>query len=532
MYDIDDFIKHKVQGHVSDVPPHIWDNIQRKRSYPYTLLNFFRVRWRSASFVIALLGLLWMLVYQQQSNTQLAIHTNDKAMDVSNLIDSHKQAFDSNDLKQMPIENSGYSPTAMNYDQNNKESISFVPFKNEYQWSNSSTNMVHNLTTTNTRISSFNAAKNTFADTNKNNTSHIVNNKLQNNSKQNSITTNRTQHKNNNSLMNLDNEWVQSAYSTDGNKKVSYPYGPPIKYYQAIPDYDYSRLSVEDLPQILEAIPLKENILHIKDANEDGGEIGEEIITENLMNERIAGEELLKEKEIKKEMPRKPKKKKKKWLWLDLVAAPNYVVKNLTSYESTQESNEYVNARLRSEQAKFGYTLGMRASFRLHDVSEIRTGILYSKITEKFEYQRPPEIDPITGKETTFALETNKNKYEFIDIPILIGYREDRKVFDFNVNFGILLNLAFTQQGRILDPESLASIDLRGTNDAPIFKSRSGLSLYSSIGYNYKFSDKVHLLIEPSLKYVVRPINHWEYPVRQRFHTFGLTTGLRVNIGR
>ncbi|MFK7908605.1 MAG: hypothetical protein AB8B69_25975, partial [Chitinophagales bacterium] len=186
-----------------------------------------------------------------------------------------------------------------------------------------------------------------------------------------------------------------------------------------------------------------------------------------------------------------------------------------------------------TEQSRFGYTFGLRASFRLHDVSEIRTGILYSRITENFVYQREPETNPITGEEISFPLETAKNKYEFVDIPILVGYREDRKEFDFNMNFGILLNLAFSQKGRMVDYNSMGSIDLQGTSDAPIFNAHSGLALYSSIGYNYKFSDNVHLLIEPSLKYVVRPINNWENnPVKQRFHSFGLTTGIRVNIGR
>ncbi|MGB1242589.1 MAG: hypothetical protein ACPG49_08710, partial [Chitinophagales bacterium] len=332
-------------------------------------------------------------------------------------------------------------------------------------------------------------------------------------------------------LMELNNKWVNASHLTKGGTKdIDYPYGPPVKDYVLIPENDFRNMRVEDLPQEMEIIPLNENILQVKDASTDRSEVTEEEMAEQLLKERK--ESILKEKEEKKTPPRKPKKKKKQWLWMDLVVSPNYVIKNLSAYDNSLERNEYVNERLRTEQSKFGYTLGLRASFRLHDVSEIRTGILYSKITENFKYQREPSTDPLTGVVTTYPLEVSKNKYQFVDIPILIGYREDRKVFDFNVNFGILLNLAFSQEGRILDPYGAGSIDVKGTSEAPIFQTRSGLALYGSIGYNYKFSDKVHLLIEPSLKYVIRPINHWEFPTRQRFHTFGLTTGLRVNIGR
>lgn len=548
MYDIEDIIKLKVKDHSSEVPPHIWDNIQRKRSYPYTILSFFRSRWRSASLVIAFLGLLWMLVYTtetpsyQQNGQNTFVEANKAQKDNFSDVNSTSETATYSHLNRGEnnlIEGNG-SLLLISEDSDFNRRVGDNGF---YHAFSSSTFNTH---TTNTSIENIrnknsqtqanhSTSKSTpLAQQNFNETISNAKNRQSTsiNSGNHSLSpTHSSDQKERSKLMDLNKKWASTSHLTKGrSKEMDYPYGPPIKYYVPIPENDFRNMRVEDLPQEMEVIPLKENILQVKDASIDKSEVTEEEMAERLLKER--GESILKEKEEKKTPPRKPKKKKKQWLWMDLVASPNYVIKNLSAYDNTLERNEYVNERLRTEQSKFGYTLGLRASFRLHDVSEIRTGILYSKITENFKYQREPSIDPITGAEITYPLEVSKNKYQFVDIPILIGYREDRKVFDFNVNFGILLNLAFSQEGRILDPYSAGSIDVKGTSESPIFQTRSGLALYSSVGYNYKFSENIHLLIEPSLKYVIRPINHWEYPVRQRFHTFGLTTGLRVNIGR
>ncbi len=540
MYDIEDIIKLKVHDHVSEVPPHIWDNIQRKRSYPYTILSFFRSRWRSASLVIALLGLLWMVVYNSQSPSSQQVRQNTlvEATDKDNL--SHANSL--SETENAPNRNHSYTSevegsllmASKDFDTNvgvGNNTFSHIFSNNPFN--------VHPANTDNENTAKKNAQNNSYRSSVEN--TPLAQSKFDaTTSKHPLITANSTssspssQSEKGDKLMDLNKKWVNASHLTKGrNKDIDYPYGPPIKYYVPIPENDYRNMRVEDLPQEMEIIPLKENILQVKDESTDKSEVIEEEMAKDLLKER-GKQNILKDKKEKekKEMPRKPKKNKKQWLWMDLVASPNYVIKNLSVYNNTLENNEYVNKRLRTEQSKFGYTVGVRASFRLHDVSEIRTGILYSKITENFKYQREPSVDPVTGVVTTYPLEVSKNKYEFVDIPILIGYREDRKEFDFNVNFGILLNLAFSQQGRILDPYGVGSIDVRGTPEAPIFQTRSGLALYSSIGYNYKFSDRVHLLIEPSLKYVIRPINHWDFPVRQRFHTFGITTGLRVNIGR
>lgn len=546
MYDIEDIIKLKVHDHVSDVPPHIWDNIQQKRSYPYSILSFLRARWRTAGLILAVVGLLWMLVdqsFSQTADSRLQTTNENKHTATS----SSGNWNENDELLTANVDENTYFPS-LNSDFNRREANSeFTPIL--------PSNLFWDYLTQVNKTTNINTAKqNEIHDNSYSSISKSKENSYSSSTSKyypptqsftstqtfNSTTSRQVQEKEGEKLMDLNDEWVRATHLTKGsNQEIDYPYGPPIKYYVPIPENDYRNMQVEDLPQEMEVIPLKENILQVKDATTDRSEVAENEMAENLLKER-ASERILKEKEMvkdkkekeKKKAPKKPKKNKQQWLWLDLVASPNYIIKNLSPYDNTLERNEYVNDRLRTEQSKFGYTLGLRASFRLHDVAEIRTGILYSKITENFEYQRESSIDPVTGIETTYPLEVSKNNYQFVDIPVLIGYREDRKEFDFNVNFGILLNLAFSQQGRILDPYGPGSIDVSGTPEAPIFQTRSGLALYSSVGYNYKFSDRVHLLIEPSLKYVIRPINHWDFPVRQRFHTFGMTTGLRVNIGR
>ena len=546
IHDIEGFIKMKVEDHVSDVPPHIWDNIQSKRSYPHTIMNFFRVRWRSTGFLIALLGLLMGLLIYQQGQDSSVIQSNDSLKD-SEWIENEKETSHFNDTEPSleanadgitmdGISNSdSWKADNSTIEENDKMYVSLnkgldVLLFGRNTGSYSSKIFPNDINDTQKDFSTHNSK---FNSVNSTPSTSYSNTKIDQNS-ENANTENEFLKKER-QLMELNKEWVQSAYASKGrNKNYDYPHGPPIKYSDPIVEDEYRILSVDDYIEELEVIPMQENVLRVRDVSTDRTEVEEDMMTAELLEKRLgAKKERVKKKEVKekKTPPRKPKKKKEnQWLWIDLVTSPNYIIKNLSPYRA--EGNAYLNERLKTEESRFGYTLGFRTSFRLHDVSEIRTGLLYSKITENFVYQRPAEIDPLTGEEITFDLETATNKYQFVDIPILIGYREDRKNFDFNVNFGILLNLSFSQHGLILNPsDELTTLALEGPLESPIFKKNSGLALFGSIGYNYKLSKNVHLLLEPSLRYTVRPVNHWEYPLRQRFHTFGVTTGLRVNIG-
>ncbi len=578
MYDIEEFIKLKVQDHVSEVSPHIWDNIQRKQSSPSKFFGFLRSHWRLSSVLIGLLGLLSLFLLQQYNSNWLATlesvpsdhqdvitnavsPANENAMLAEDLLSNPNTDADTNSDKHASAHQKKYATSNEEASMYQKGYLTSNEYASAHQKKYAASNEEASMhqkgyltsneyalrtqkesTTFNQKINNSNgqfssmendllASKQTYSTKrgNKNEGSATHGNLSLSDNEEGSYQ---------NRLMELNQEWAGPGKSKNQRGKFIYPHGPSVKYFIPIPEFDYRNLSIDDLPKELEVIPIQENILQVRDRYTEKSQIEEEEMAEELLEARLGIKQLKtkerektkKEKE-KKAPPKKPKKDKKPWLWLDIVASPNYIIKNLNTYFPDQR--KYLVSRLSTEQSRFGYTLGFRTSFRLHDVSEIRTGILYSRITENFEYQRPSEIDPNTGEEITFDVIKNRNRYHFVDVPILIGYREDRKEFDFNVNFGALINLAFVQQGVILDVENQTNVvDINETSLGPVFRGGTGLALYGSIGYNYKFSDKVHLLVEPSLKYTVRPINNYEFPIRQRFHMFGITTGLRVNIGR
>lgn len=520
MYDIEEFIKLKVKDHVSEVSPHIWDNIERSQSPSSKFFGFLRSNWRLSSFLVALFGLVALMLlhqygdYLEQSSKSIYLEDSHSVITGEN---SPINAQESNLSSNQNVTESEHQISHKNLD-----AIATILPENQTIQNNhnsstaTSTHVINAQVEQTSNFSSFSQfttnQKNTLASEN---------------------TTTSSSNDFQSRLMELNRDWAGPGRMRDKNGKLVYPHGPSVKYYIPIPEFDYRKLSVDELPEELDVIPMQENILQVKDASTDKSQIMEEEMEESLLESRMGmGAELAnlktkeqergkKEKE-KKTPPKKPKKDKNPWLWLDIVAAPSYIIKNINTYNP--DYNRYLAERHLSEQSRFGYTIGFRTSFRLHDVSEIRTGLLYSRITENFEYQS--KNDPNS------PVVSHRNKYHFIDIPLLIGYREDRKEFDFNINLGAMINLSFMQEGLILDAVNQETIvDLNETSLGPVFRSSAGLSLFGSIGYNYKFSDKVHLLLEPSLKYMVRPVNSYDFPIRQRFHMFGITTGLRMNIG-
>ena len=231
--------------------------------------------------------------------------------------------------------------------------------------------------------------------------------------------------------------------------------------------------------------------------------------------------------------------------YVDVIGSLEMVSRSLTSKNS--EYDYYAENRENSESTMFAFSSGVRLSFVTEKGVALRTGLIYSQILERFTYTNvrtqvteTQEIYDLQGNvigyDTTFTSGTKEgeiyNRYRSVDVPLILGKEFYGNRFNFNINGGVYFNIWSKQKGQLLAASSTNLVPIRFNSKDPtavkVFHDRLGISLYTSIGVNYKLSDHFQLLIEPNLRYQFHSITVDDYPLSQKYMNIGLMTGLRL----
>lgn len=203
----------------------------------------------------------------------------------------------------------------------------------------------------------------------------------------------------------------------------------------------------------------------------------------------------------------------------------------------------YAEKRSATEKAIMSYTVGLRASVVFPTGIAARTGVQYSNNTERFDYiketqtitiERKDKDGNVIGFETIVKeiMDQSYNHYKNVDIPIIIGYEKELKDFVLSVNTGLGINISSSQSGKIYqsDLTSIYNMSNQGEGNQVVYKNHTGISWIGSIGLNYKYNDKIMLMLEPSARYYLKSITDESYPLRQKYFFMGLNIGLRYKI--
>lgn len=228
-----------------------------------------------------------------------------------------------------------------------------------------------------------------------------------------------------------------------------------------------------------------------------------------------------------------------KGLYIEANVSMDLALRKLTAVNSLDEW--YVTERKHTEFPLTAYSFGARVSYQTGSGVALKSGIDYHDISEKFEILagsedktiikiiRDPE-DNIIGTDTIQVTydnyEYNKNSYQLIDLPILVGYELNFADFSLSSYLGPVINLRMTSKGRIISPDDVTAIDISSHDD--IFKKEVGVAFYGNLGFGYKFNQKTQLRFEPYLKYYPKSFTQDINPSRQNY----LLTGLRVGVKR
>jgi len=216
----------------------------------------------------------------------------------------------------------------------------------------------------------------------------------------------------------------------------------------------------------------------------------------------------------------------------------------------SQELSDYINSRNNTESTLYSFSASLRIAYISRSGLGVKTGFNYSQINEKFEYLDPDAslirtiitIDTlIVGGVPTVVTDTSTiripgslditsyNRYRFFDIPILATYEAPlNDKFYYSFNGGVLINVAFSQKGRFLDP---AGMPVWFTGSDPdgydAFKNSAGLSFFGSLGLHYKLNDHLDIILEPNFRFYAGSLTSEPYPLEQRWLTLGLSHGIR-----
>lgn len=231
-------------------------------------------------------------------------------------------------------------------------------------------------------------------------------------------------------------------------------------------------------------------------------------------------------------------------LYFELLASPDMAFRNLKTKSNNSEDEAYVESREGTESGNPSYSISARISAVTGIGLAFRTGVNYSQINEQFDYVNESEerititnifdadgefVRTDTIVEVGTRTKETSNSFRQLDIPIIVGYEFTKKNWTITANGGAYINLLYRQKGDFLSPQDLQPVSFSSNDpDAyPAFKERLGISWYASLGLAYKVNSRMHVMVEPHLRFYPKSVTRDQYIVDQKYFTTGLFIGLR-----
>ena len=224
--------------------------------------------------------------------------------------------------------------------------------------------------------------------------------------------------------------------------------------------------------------------------------------------------------------------------YIEFYAGPDFT---LRSFSDTPNSN-FLTRRKESTQILSAYSAGVRFTKVFNNGLNVRAGLNYSQINEKFTFvqnnliQVTYIIDPVSGDTTgSYIIRGSRNKvtynhYRSIDIPLTLGYEFGEGRLHTNISLGAIVNAYSWQKGELLDSNYNPVLITTGKSSSMYqYKTNFGIGLTGSVSLYYKLNDQMYLLAEPYFRYNLSPVNQEQISLKQKYNTVGLRLGLRID---
>lgn len=204
----------------------------------------------------------------------------------------------------------------------------------------------------------------------------------------------------------------------------------------------------------------------------------------------------------------------------------------------------YAASRAATESAQFSYNTELRLSIISPNGFAFRTGLNYTQLNDKFNYVNENEKKiiitnvygsngQIISQDTSIVTGTRRkitnNRFQLLDVPLILGYELNYKDVTFAFNAGMYLNLSYQQKGDFLSPidQEPTSFSSDEIDAYPAYRHQIGMGWYGSIGMYYRMNARTHVYLEPSLRMYTQSGTIDEYPLKQNYALGSLNIGLR-----
>jgi hypothetical protein len=238
--------------------------------------------------------------------------------------------------------------------------------------------------------------------------------------------------------------------------------------------------------------------------------------------------------------------RKSNW-YVEGFVSPDYSVKRTSN---TGGNEEYIKRKDSTESYNGAFTAGIRLSTTIGEHLLLKSGLQYSQINEKFNYRAENERrlttvvtirtiirgpgDTLTVRDTSiveqigYRVKTTYNRYRSFDIPVILGYEWGNDEWRGSINAGVIFNIRSWQQGDMLDT-SYIPVAFDKTS-SPVFKHNIGLGLYAGAALIKPIGNRLDVFAEPYMRYNISSMTNSSSPFNQKFHIIGINFGIRYKI--
>lgn len=230
---------------------------------------------------------------------------------------------------------------------------------------------------------------------------------------------------------------------------------------------------------------------------------------------------------------------------------------NQQSLQTNSGYHEYLNYRTEHEKPAVSLSGGIAIQVNIKNWY-IQSGLAYSKFTVNRNYNHtflafdsirsyyqvdttwgwyydPPDI----AKPVPIAIDSvfvpvyndineGRNEYGYLEIPLLAGYKLNRGRFSFDVAAGVSYGVLISTHGNVPSvSEKNAFTDL--SNESNIIH-QDQFNYILQLGVSYHITPDWSIMAKPFYKQNIRSVFQGNYPVDQRFSSFGVNFGLTVDL--
>ncbi len=194
------------------------------------------------------------------------------------------------------------------------------------------------------------------------------------------------------------------------------------------------------------------------------------------------------------------------------------------NYTSTKIDTSYYYNVFNSGYTKYDTIMFLNLDYLLETGDSIYSPYVSETWVETTDSTLKTKLDTTNIKEKL----NTKNIYNYIEIPLILGYKINRYKFTYSLNAGIITGIFIKSKGFTIQQNNLNNIIDISTAGLPYIKFNYSLIINTEICY--KINKKLHLLVEPFYRQSINSLFNKNYLYSKKNKAYGLTIGLRYII--